>query len=77
MTRRGDARVDENLAVRSSEDGDIAARTLQHRDVPAETVNSDRRLCCRGADAIDDVSGLRENFAGCQPASGGRERCAA
>ena len=64
---RGNAGVDEQLAVSACQNGDVTARTLDDRDITAQLVNLDRHRRGGVTDRIDDVACLGERFGGLQP----------
>src|SRR5262245_36564438 len=73
-TRGGNAGVDQELAVSTGEDSDIAARAFEHAQVAAQPVNFDRRLGRLGPDQVNERAGLGKDLARREPASRDGER---
>src|SRR5262245_4883626 len=72
--RDGDAGIDEQLAVRSGQDGNIAAGAFEDADITAQPMDCNGRRGCRRADRADDVLSYGENLSGREPATRGGER---
>src|SRR5262245_20009611 len=69
-TRRGDARIDEYLPIRSCQDSDIAAGALENAYVATKFVDGNRRFGGTVADQVHDVASLRVRFPRIKPALG-------
>jgi hypothetical protein len=68
-TRHADAGIDQYFAVRSGEDGDVAAGALQHADVVSQPVGDNGRHRGTVLDQADEAARLGERLARCKPSS--------
>ena len=68
-TRRVDAAIDEHLAIRPGQNGDVAAGALKHADIIPDLVRRDRRLRGIILEHTDEPSRLCKSFARREPFS--------
>jgi hypothetical protein len=71
--RRGDAGIDKQFAVGACQDGDVATRALDDRDIAAQLVELNGRFRRLVADQVHDVAWLGSGFRGTEPAAAGVE----
>jgi hypothetical protein len=60
--RHGNARVDEDFAVRAGKDRNVPAGAFQHADVVPQFVGRDRRGCGAVLDQANETPRLSERF---------------
>src|SRR5262245_30159372 len=69
QARRRDARIDEDLAIRAGQHGNVPAGPFENGDITPQLMDLDWAPGSLVADQVHDVAGLGENISWAQPSA--------